>query len=126
MEYLAKFDENGRRLETVVEGIHYSNKNERQTYLNNNFIPITEEDWKFYCNGYIRDFSTGKPILVELKENPNNQKALKLRKEYAEDIYGIKNALLTALLNDDAELQKSLKEEYADLMSEYTRAFHKF
>ena len=71
MEYLAKFDAAGRRTTTVINGIHYTMDAERQKYLDDGYIPISEEDYQTYIGnrgagdnstGYIRDAKTGKPV----------------------------------------------------------------
>ena len=41
-EYLAKFDAVGHRETTVVSGVHYETEGERQKYLDDGFIPITD------------------------------------------------------------------------------------
>lgn len=70
-EILAKFDAQGRRLATVLFGIHYTTDAERQKYIDDGYIPISEEDYQYYIGnrgqgdngtGYIRDQKTGKPI----------------------------------------------------------------
>ena len=70
-EYLAKFDAVGHRETTVVSGMHYETEGERQKYLDDGFIPITDEDYQHYIGnhgmgdngtGYIRDPKTGKPV----------------------------------------------------------------
>ena len=70
-EILAKFDAQGRRLATVLFGIHYTADAERQTYIHNGYIPISDEDYLHYIGnrgagdngtGYIRDPQTGKPV----------------------------------------------------------------
>ncbi len=70
-EYLAKFDADGRRETTVVRGIHYTTKEERQAYIDDGYIPISDEDYQHYIGnrgagdngtGYIRDIKTGKPV----------------------------------------------------------------
>lgn len=70
-EYLAKFDAVGHRETTVVSGVHYETEGERQKYLDDGFIPITDEDYQYYIGnrgmgdnstGYIRDAKTGKPV----------------------------------------------------------------
>ena len=70
-EYLAKFDADGRRETTVVRGIHYTTKEERQAYIDDGYIPISDEDYQHYIGnrgagdngtGYIRDMKTGKPV----------------------------------------------------------------
>ena len=70
-EYLAKFDTSGRRETTVVSGVHYTTDEERQTYIDDGYIPISDEDYQHYVGnrgmgdngtGYIRDQKTGKPV----------------------------------------------------------------
>ncbi len=70
-EYLAKFDATGCRETTIVKGIHYATDEERQKYINDGYIPISDEDYQHYIGncgtgdngtGYIRDTKTGKPV----------------------------------------------------------------
>ena len=70
-EYLAKFDTAGHRETTVVSGIHYATDEERQKYIDDGYIPISDEDYQHYIGnrgagdhgtGYIRDQQTGKPV----------------------------------------------------------------
>lgn len=71
MEYLAKFDAAGHRTTTVINDIHYTTDAERQKYLDDGYIPISDEDYQTYIGnrgagengtGYIRDAKTGKPV----------------------------------------------------------------
>ena len=71
MEYLAKFDTTGHRETTVVSGVHYTTDEERQKYIDDGCIPISEEDYQTYIGncglgdngtGHIRDPKTGKPV----------------------------------------------------------------
>ena len=70
-ENLSKFDKNGNRMETAISSIHYNTEEERQTYINDGYIPVSEEDYQHYIGnrgagdngtGYIRDPKTGKPV----------------------------------------------------------------
>lgn len=70
-EYLAKFDTTGRRETTIVKGVHYASDEERQKYIDDGYIPISDEDYQHYIGnrgagdngtGYIRDPKTGKPV----------------------------------------------------------------
>ena len=85
IENLSKFDAKGKRTETVISGIHYTTDEERQTYINDGYIPVSEEDYQHYIGnrgtgdngtGYIRDPKTGKPVSappappVEATEEP--------------------------------------------------------
>ncbi len=84
-EILSKFDVTGRRVSTLVKGIHYDVDEERQAYITAGYIPISDEDYQHYIGnrgagdngtGYIRDPKTGKPVSappappVEAKEEP--------------------------------------------------------
>lgn len=71
IEYLAKFDADGRRKNTIVKGVHYTTDEERQKYINDGYIPISDEDYQYYIGnrdagdngtGYIRDTKTGTPV----------------------------------------------------------------
>lgn len=70
-ESLAKFDACGRRLATVLSGIHYITDEGRQKYIDDGYIPISDEHYQYYIGsrgignngtGYIRDPKTGKPV----------------------------------------------------------------
>ena len=92
-EYLAKFDATGRRETTVAEGVHYTTDEERQKYIDDGYIPISDEDYQHYVGnrgmgdngtGYIRDPKTGKPasappappVEAELQEPPVDEERL--------------------------------------------------
>ena len=71
MEYLAKFDAAGRRETTIVKDVHYASDEERQKYIDDGYVPISDEDYQHYIGnrgagdngtGYIRDPKTGKPV----------------------------------------------------------------
>lgn len=71
MEYLCKFGRIGNRKTTVISGVHYNTNAERQKYIDDGYIPISDEDYQHYIGnrgagdngtGYIRDPKTGKPV----------------------------------------------------------------
>mgnify|MGYP000960814616 FL=1 len=71
MDMLSKFDAHGVRIATVLSGVHYTSDEERQKYINDGYIPISDEDYQHYIGnrgagdngtGYIRDPKTGKPV----------------------------------------------------------------
>ena len=70
-EYLAKFDATGCRETTIVKDVHYASDEERQKYIDDGYVPISDEDYQHYIGnrsagdngtGYIRDPKTGKPV----------------------------------------------------------------
>ena len=71
MDMLSKFDAHGVRTSTVLSGVHYTSDEDRQKYINDGYIPISDEDYQHYIGnrgagdngtGYIRDPKTGKPV----------------------------------------------------------------
>ena len=93
IEYLTKFDGAGHRETTVVSGIHYATDEERQKYIDDGYIPISDEDYQHYIGnrgmgdngtGYVRDPKTGKPVSAppappveaELQEPPVDEERL--------------------------------------------------
>ena len=85
IENLSKFDTFGRRETSVVKGIHYNTDEEREVYIADGYIPISDEEYQHYIGnrgagdnstGYIRDPKTGKPVSappappVETTETP--------------------------------------------------------
>ncbi|MFC2315747.1 MAG: hypothetical protein ACFNLO_07515 [Selenomonas massiliensis] len=71
MEMLARFDRNGCRETTVLEGVHYRDEASLESYIRQGYIAISEEDFAYYAGwrgtgengtGYIRDPKTGKPV----------------------------------------------------------------
>lgn len=92
-EQLSKFDAQGMRMATVLSGVHYTTDEERQAYINDGYIPISDEDYQHYIGnrgtgangtGYIRDPKTGKlvsapsapPIEAEPQEPPVDEERL--------------------------------------------------
>ena len=84
-EILSKFDAQGVLVATVLSGVHYTTDGEREKYLDDGYIPISDEDYQYYIGnrgagdngtGYIRDAITGKPVsappapVVEPTEEP--------------------------------------------------------
>lgn len=85
MDMLSKFDAHGVRIATVLSGVHYTSNEERQSYITDGYIPISDEDYQHYIGnrgtgdngtGYVRDPKTGKPVSappappVEVTEEP--------------------------------------------------------
>ena len=71
MDILSKFDAHGVRIATVLSGAHYTTDAERQRYIDNGYILVSNEDYQHYIGnrgagdngtGYIRDTKTGKPV----------------------------------------------------------------
>ena len=61
MRYFAKFDEQGNRITSIVEGVHFNDDETLQEYVKDGFVEITEEEQNLYqTNEYVRG-TDGKP-----------------------------------------------------------------
>ena len=126
MEYLAKFDATGRRETTIVKGVHYATDEERQKYINDGYIPISDEDYQHYIGnrgagdngtGYIRDTKTGKPVSAppappveeEPQEPPVDQERLAVYEAMA-----AQEERLAAQVERIAALEAALKAKGGD------------
>lgn len=128
--YLSKFDEDGRRIATVLDGIHFSTDAEKQAYLDDGYVETSEEDYAYYVGnrgngangtGYIRG-ADGKPTDAPAVVVTTAQKQASIAADYESQISELKDALATATLAGDESLIAELKEEYAEVKAEYESA----
>ena len=128
--YLCKFDIDGKRTATVIDGVHFSTAEEKQKYLDDGYIETSEEDYAYYVGnrgtgangtGYVRG-ADGKPIDAPAIIVTTEQKQASIAADYESQISELKDALATATLAGDELLIAELKSEYADVKSEYEAA----
>lgn len=128
--YLCKFDTDGKRTATVVDGIHFSTAEEKQQYLNDGYIETSDDDYAYYVGnrgngangtGYIRGVD-GKPIDAPAIVVTTEQKQASIAADYESQISELKDALATATLAGDESLIAELKTEYAEVKAEYESA----
>lgn len=128
--YLSKFDEDGRRIATVLEGIHFSTDAEKQAYLDDGYVETSDEDYAYYVGnrgngangtGYVRG-ADGKPTDAPAIVVTTAQKQASIAADYESQISELKDALATATLAGDESLIAELKEEYAEVKAEYEAA----
>lgn len=64
--YLSKFDEDGKRVGTVVSDVHFKTASGKQKYLDEGYIEIPTDIQETYyaTNKYYRDPETGEPTLI--------------------------------------------------------------
>ena len=64
--YLSKFDDDGKRVATVVSDVHFKTASGKQKYLDDGYIEIpTDIQENYYAtNKYYRDPETGEPTLI--------------------------------------------------------------
>ena len=130
-EYLAKFDASGRREATVVSGVHYTTDKERQTYITDGYIQISDEDYHHYIGnrgagdngtGYIRNPQTGKPVSAPAYTPTQEERANQLAVSYAARVQELNNEIVAAMADGDEALITELKAEKGKALEAYQKA----
>lgn len=125
--YLCKFDENGYRTSTVVEGIHYKTDAKKQAYLADGYIETSDEDYQYYVGnmgtgangtGYIRG-EDGKPTDAPAYVPTAEEQLAQLDAQYDADKADIMNYYTQALFAGDEEEQEQLKAEMEEIDAQY-------
>ena len=131
MEYLAKFDAVGCRESTVASGVHYETAGERQKYIDEGYIPISDEDYQHYVGnrgtggngtGYIRDPKTGKPVSAPAYTPTQEERANQLAVSYAARVQELNNEIVAAMADGDEDLITELKAEKDKALGAYQKA----
>ena len=121
--YLCKFDGEGKRIATVVDGIHFRSKKEKQAYIDKGYIETSAEDYAYYVGnkgtgkngtGYVRG-ADGKPIDAPPHIPTKEEKVAVLEAEYLSEKAKMEGYFTTALLMNDTDTQSELREELAEL-----------
>lgn len=129
-EMLSKFDDNGKRIITVVKGIHYKTDEERQQYISDGFVVTSEEDWNYYIGnhgkgrngtGYIRDPETGKPVDAPAYVPTKDKQAQTLYNACQSDLRQIDAQIVKAVAIGDDKLVADLRQERAERIEQYQR-----
>ena len=130
-EYLAKFNAAGYRETTVVSGVHYSTEDERQTYLADGYIPISDEEYQYYIGnrgtgdngtGYIRYPKTGKPVSAPPHLPSQEERANALASTYTARVQELNNEIVAAMADGDEDLIAELKAEKDKALGAYQKA----
>lgn len=125
--YLCKFDEAGKRIATVLKGVHFKTKAEKQKYLDEGYMETSDEDYAYYVGnkgtgkngtGYVRG-ADGKPTDAPAYVPTKAEKLAELEMQYEADKQEIKGYLIDAILLDDNETVEELKQEMADIEVDY-------
>ena len=130
-KYLAKFDINGRRETTVAKGVHYTTGEEQQKYINDGYIPISDEDYQRYIGnrgagdngtGYIRDPKTGKPVSAPPYAPSQEERANAFASTYTARVQELNSEIVAAMADGDEELIAELKAEKGKALEAYQKA----
>lgn len=123
-KYLAKFDANGIRQTSVVEGVHFNTAAQKQKYLDDGFIEITDMDQELLAtNDYYRK-SDGTLAKIDRTPSPEQVKEHQLSAldaQYEADKAMLTTYYMDAVMADDTALQAELKAELIDLNTNYDK-----
>lgn len=127
MAYLCKFDDDGKRIATAVEGVHFTTKKEKKAYIDQGYIETSSEDYTYYVGnkgtgkngtGYVRGADgqpTDAPALTPTKE----EKSAELDAQYEADKAEIVTAYQTAAIYGDTARMEKLKADLSALDDKY-------
>lgn len=125
--YLCKFDEDGRRTATVVEGVHFTTKKEKKKYLDEGYIETSAEDYAYYVGnkgtgangaGYIRG-ADGKPTDAPAHTPSVNEKKQAIISQYESDKAELQKQLMDAIMYDDTDAQAEIRQVMADVDAQF-------
>ena len=123
--YLCKFDENGRRTETLLT-CEFTEE-EKAEKLAEGYIEISEEDWNYYVGnkgngangtGYIRG-ADGKPTDAPAYVPTKEEQLAALDAQYDSDKAELTRYFTDALLAGDTNTQEELQAELLELDAGY-------
>ena len=127
MNYLTKFDSNGKRitsypLDDSIDDTKYDE------LIADGYIEIDEDEWNYYVGnkgggdngtGYIRDSATGKPVSAPAHVPSKEEQLAALDLQYDSDKAELTRYFTDALLAGDTDAQEELKAEMAELDLQY-------
>jgi hypothetical protein len=123
--YLCKFDETGRRTETLLT-CEFTEE-EKQQKIAEGYIEISQEDWEYYVGnkgngkngtGYIRG-KDGKPTDAPAYVPSKEEKLAALDSQYDSDKAELTRYFTDALLAGDTDTQEELQAELLELDADY-------
>ena len=123
--YLCKFDEQGRRTETLLT-CEFTEEEKAQK-IAEGYIEISEEDWNYYVGnkgngangtGYVRG-ADGKPTDAPAYVPSKEEKLNALDSQYDADKATLTQYYAEAALAGDTELQTELRAELEEMNADY-------
>lgn len=123
MTYLCKFDDDGKRIATVVEGVHYTTAKQKKAYIKEGYVETSAEDYAYYVGnkgtgkngtGYVQG-ADGKPTDAPAHTPSTDEKKQAIIAQYEADKDGLMKYYADAALHDDTELMEDLKAEMTAL-----------
>jgi hypothetical protein len=118
--YLCKFDSTGKRISTLLEGVHYKTDAEKAAYMSDGYVEISDEDYAYYAGnhgtgdhgtGYVRG-SDGKPLSAPVHVQTATDRADTITAAHATTVSALKEAYATAMLAGDTSTAASIQADY--------------
>ena len=126
MEYLSKFNSNGKRIASYPLDNSINDK-KREELIADGYIEISEDDWNYYVGnkgggangtGYIRG-EDGKPTDAPAYTPSTDEKIAALDAQYNADKSNLLNAYQTALVYGNADRMEQIKADLVALDDKY-------
>lgn len=133
MSYLCKFDDDGKRIATVVKGVHFKTEEEKAKYIADGYIETSDEDYEFYAGnkgdgangtGYIRG-EDGKPTDAPAYAPSKEEQLAQLDEQYNADKDDLLTAYQTAMLYGDTDTMEILKADLQALDDQYDEDYER-
>jgi hypothetical protein len=118
--YLCKFDSAGKRISTLLVGVHYKTDAEKSAYVAAGYIEVSDDDYAYYAGnrgagdhgiGYVRG-TDGKPVSAAAYVQTTTDKADAITAAHATTINALKEAYATAMLAGDTSTATSIQADY--------------
>lgn len=134
MIHLCKFDSEGKRIATVMEGVHFKTDEEKAKYIADGYIETSDEDYQYYIGnrgtgangtGYNRG-ADGKPTDAPPAPEPTKEEKLaKLDSDYSAQKQELANEYTDALIHADTDAQELVQHEMTALDEWYDEEYRK-
>lgn len=127
MIYLCKFDNYGKRIATVAEGVHYTTAKQKEAYIREGYVETSADDYAYYVGnmgqgangtGYIRG-KDGKPTDAPAYEPSKEEQLAQLDNQFKTDQAAIMEYFTQAVFDGDTEAQEELKAEMEEIKAAY-------
>ena len=127
MTYLCKFDDDGKRIATVVEGVHYTTAKQKKAYIKEGYVETSAEDYAYYVGnkgtgkngtGYVRG-ADGKPTDAPAHTPSTEEKKQAIIAQYESDKSELQSQLMDAIMYADADLQADIQAEMAEVDAKF-------
>ena len=130
MNYLSKFDSDGKRVTSYPLDDSINDK-KREELIADGYIEISEDDWNYYVGnkgggangtGYIRG-EDGKPTDAPAYTPSTDEKIAALDAQYNADKSNLLNAYQTALVYGDTDRMEQIKADLVALDDKYDAGY---